>query len=91
MLRHNMTCPECGNFTDTVTDPIGKPALLRPGSVMICLYCGHVSIVADTHGNVREPTTDESLEIHQDPLMRLVLACRKMVMERKKEKPHGKG
>ena len=77
-------CIECGTENDTISG-VDHNHKLKEGDVIVCLRCGHMSI-ALANGALREPTTDESLTIHQNKFVQRVLAARAWVMKDYKEK-----
>lgn len=54
-------CVNCGELLDGATgvDHRNKP---RPGSVTVCIYCGHVAVFADDL-SLREPNGEEMRDI----------------------------
>jgi hypothetical protein len=54
-------CLGCGELLDGATgvDNKNRP---RPGSISVCIYCGHIAIFADDL-SLREPNDEEMHEI----------------------------
>lgn len=61
-------CTSCGRLHDAATPADTKPLDVspRPGSVAVCIACGHIMIFTGDLG-LRDPTPDEVRDIAGDP------------------------
>jgi hypothetical protein len=57
-------CTGCGRLHDAVTPAIGQ-ASPEPGSITMCIYCGHIAAFDDDL-KLRELTREEQIEIAGD-------------------------
>jgi len=80
------TCVECGKVNNSATATCygSKP---EKDCLSICWYCGHVAIF-NQDLTLREPTTDECLEIHQSAEVRYILALRKRTLDATQAEAH---
>jgi hypothetical protein len=73
------SCTNCGRFLHGITgvdvDEDDRP---NPGSITICLYCGHVMVFADDL-TLRNPTVIEQIKIAGDPRILAIQRARSKI------------
>lgn len=71
-------CVGCGELLDGATGVgANRP---RPGSVSVCLYCGHISVFANDL-SLREPTSEEMHEIAGNETILAIQRARRMMKQ----------
>ncbi len=79
-------CPECGKVVDTMTgmNTTNQDELPNPGSVQVCLYCGHLQVFGEDK-QWREPTDEEHYDIATDPYIKRLQELRMNALKEKKQ------
>jgi hypothetical protein len=69
-------CLRCGHAFDRASG-VGEPPppAPTPGSVSLCIRCGHLAIFTDAEPWLREATDAERVQIDADPDIRRIRRC----------------
>jgi hypothetical protein len=78
-------CLGCGGKIDGATHVGEEDTTPDPGSVVVCIYCGHI-MAYDEGLKLRELTLEEQLDVAGDPRILAIQRARAIAekMERKK-------
>jgi hypothetical protein len=68
-------CVDCGSLLD-VTTSVESESKPTPGSVTVCLMCGHIAAFADDL-TLRELTREEQINVAGDPRILAIQRARK--------------
>lgn len=84
-------CPFCqAEITGATGTSFSGPADFnnRVGKPTVCVYCGAISIFADSSGRLRVPTPEESADIEASPdIMKIVGMVRGWITQKVSGKP----
>jgi hypothetical protein len=73
-LRGKPQCLGCGELLDGATG-VSNRNRPKPGSISICIYCGHIAVFADDL-SLRKPTGEEMREIAGNPTILAIQRAR---------------
>ena len=72
--------PACGRRIEGATCVSDPDAVPGPGTVTLCLYCGHIMVFTENM-TLRDPTVAEYMQIAGDPVIAKALRVRRRVMD----------
>jgi hypothetical protein len=78
-------CLGCGKRIDGATHVGEKDSFPDPGSITVCIYCGHLQAYDDDL-MLRELTSDEQIDIAGDPRILAIQRARALAEEREKKR-----